>query len=569
MSFRLRALGLLLLVALAATAATAWLTWRQATGQVRESVSAGREETARTTSELYAYGYAHGTWDGISSTVRALSQQTGQRIRVVTDSDVLLADSDALAGRDVRPVSDQPPVLVDPRPRLRLPDGKVPLASVKTTVTAIGEYRNTVAYATCLTRAEAEFTAEPDRLGIPQVITGRKAGQCGKMKQPAGSYAQTLQDHEAASKCVGERKLDECLQRAFNERAAAFAPARLQIRMGVLHESPPSLAAAPAVIVAGGVALAVILGALLLSRTVLRPVRALTGAARGLGDGDLARRVPESGRDEIAELGRVFNRMADSLQGAEERQRRLTSDIAHELRTPLANLRGYLEALRDGVVEPTPDLLDSLHQEAILQQRIVDDLQDLALAEAGALTYHRARLDLRELLATCRTAHRPQAEEAGVAVGLETSPPVYVDGDADRLRQVVSNLVRNALRATAPGGAVTLALNVHDGRAVVEVRDTGVGIRPDDLPHLFDRFWRADAARGRTTGGSGLGLAIARQIVADHDGTIDVASTVGVGTTFTMTLPAVSPGAAMSPRGPASVRGGLPVPPGRGRPASR
>ncbi|MYT72014.1 HAMP domain-containing protein [Streptomyces sp. SID8367] len=295
----------------------------------------------------------------------------------------------------------------------------------------------------------------------------------------------------------------------------------------------------PTVAVAGAVALAAVLAALLLSRAVLRPVRALTAAAHDLGEGDLERRVPASGRDEIAALGRSFNKMADSLQAAEERQRRMTGDIAHELRTPLANLRGYLEALQDGVVEPTPELFDSLHEEAMLQQRIVDDLQDLALAEAGALTYHRSAVDLRELLDLARTAHLAKAEPAGVHLELAATESVWVSADADRLRQVVGNLAGNAIRATPPGGTVTFAACRTGDTAVIRIRDTGRGIPDEHLPHLFDRFWRADPARGRTTGGSGLGLAVARQIVTDHQGTITVESEEGAGTTFTVTLDAV------------------------------
>ncbi|MFI8998545.1 sensor histidine kinase [Streptomyces sp. NPDC053542] len=543
MSFRLRALALLMLVAMAATAATAWLTWRQATRQAADSVTAGRQVVSRITGELYAYGFAHGTWEGISPTVSRLAKDTGQRIWVATEADELLADSDALTGREPRAVSRQPPVLVDPRPTLRLPTDQVPLASVKRTVTAIGEYRAAAAYAACLTRAGAEVTARPNSIGVPRVSTeGKAPAQC---EQPAAaSDPKAARDHAAVQKCAGERRFATCLQRTFDERIGAAAPPRLQVRLGVRDESPPTLAAAPTVAVAVGVALAAILGALLLSRAVLRPIRALTLAARGLGAGELGQRVPVSGRDEIAELGRAFNRMADSLQAGEERQRRLTGDIAHELRTPLANLRGYLEALQDGVVEPTPELLASLHEEAMLQQRIVDDLQDLALAEAGALTYHRADVELRELLETCRTAHRAQAESAGVTLEVAAPERTYTVADADRLRQVVGNLVGNAIRATAPGGTVTLALSSHDGLAVLQVRDTGTGIPEKDLPHLFDRFWRADAARGRATGGSGLGLSIARQIVRDHRGTIEVESTVGVGTVFTVTLPLGSGGVA-------------------------
>ncbi|WP_405518252.1 sensor histidine kinase [Streptomyces canus] len=539
MSFRLRVLGLLMLVAMAATAATGWLTLRQANRQVQESVTAGRQEVSRITGDLRAYGFAHGTWEGLSPTVSRLAKDTGQRIRVATENDVLLADSDALEGRTPRPVSNQPPVLVDPRPLLRIPAGQLPRTSMKLTATAIAQYRAEAVYAACLTRAGAVVTAPPDETGVPRISTERRPEQC---KEPKGAPdPQTPQDLEVIRACESEQQFTTCLQRVFNERVGSAAPPRLVIRLGVRDESAPTLAAAPTMAVAGGVALAAVLGALLLSRAVLRPVRAMTLAAGGLGEGDLGRRVPVSGRDEIAQLGRAFNRMAESIQAVEERQRRLTGDIAHELRTPLANLRGYLEALRDGVVEPTPELLDSLHEEALLQQRIVDDLQDLALAEAGALTYHRVRVDLRELLEAAGTAHRAQADAAGVALRLEAPRPVDVIADADRLRQVVGNLVGNALRATAPGGTVTLALDRHGDLAFLQVRDTGKGIPAEDLPHLFDRFWRADAARGRATGGSGLGLSIARQIVTDHQGTIAVESTVGVGTTFTVTLATTGP----------------------------
>ncbi|MFD5446739.1 sensor histidine kinase [Streptomyces sp. NPDC127100] len=543
MSFRVRVLGLLMLVALTATAATAWLTLRQANRQVRETVSAGQQDVARITGELRAYGLAHGTWDGLSPTVAGLARATGQRVRVATETGVLLADSDALAGRTPRPPSGRPPVLVDPRPVLRVPDGQVPRMVLKQAAAAMADYRATAAYAACLTRAGAEVTTRPDRNGVPRVATGHRPAQC---REPGdgGTDPLTRQDLDALGPCTADGRFAACVRRVFNERVRSAAPPRLEVRVGVRDESPPTLPAAPAVAVAAGVALATVLGALLLSRAVLRPVRAMTLAAGGLGAGDLSRRVPVSGRDEIARLGSAFNRMADSLQAGEEGQRRLTGDIAHELRTPLANLRGYLEALRDGVVEPTPELLASLHEEALLQQRIVDDLQDLALAEAGALTYHPCEVDLRELLDTCRTAHLAQAETARVALELAAPHPVRVTADPDRLRQAVGNLLGNALRATRPGGTVTLALGVRGGRAAVEVRDTGTGIPAEDLPHLFDRFWRADPSRGRATGGSGLGLSIARQIVTDHGGSVEVRSEVGVGTVFTLALPTAPGGPA-------------------------
>jgi two-component system, OmpR family, sensor histidine kinase BaeS len=330
--------------------------------------------------------------------------------------------------------------------------------------------------------------------------------------------------------------LDSCLAQAFTAQIGDVAPVPARVYLGARSDPSSALAAGPLLAAAAGVAAVAIIGTVLLSRRVLRPIDTLTAAAQRLGRGDLTGRVPVRGNDELAELARSFNRMADSLQRGEERQRRLVADVAHELRTPLANLRGYLEALADGVIAPDQDLYASLHEEAVLQQRIVDDLQDLALAEAGNLAYHRVMVDLAELLETCRTAHHARAESAGVSLHV-VAEPVAVHADPDRLRQVVGNLVTNALRATAAGGSVRLVASRTDTQAIVQVVDTGSGIAADAMPHVFDRFWRADAARGRRTGGSGLGLAIARQIVTDHQGTITVASEIGVGTTFTIALP--------------------------------
>ncbi|WP_051844849.1 ATP-binding protein [Streptomyces globisporus] len=547
MSFRLRVFALVLLVAVAATAATAWLTLRQVTGQLRESAAADRQSVARITGELHAYGSTHGTWDGVAATVRALSRETGQRIRVGTGGQGQIADSDTLLGRDPRPGGTAPPLLVDPRPRLALPENFDPGSLTKITGTMIHEYGAGVTYAACLTRAGHTVTVRPGKYGVPVLQDGGKApgapaGSASCARAESAPTAVSRENLAATATCRTTRapELHHCLQRVFTERTAAVGPQPLTVRLGAVDDAGQTLAAGPTALVAAGVAAAALACALLLSRAVLRPVRALTAASRGLGEGDLGRRVPASGKDEIGELGRSFNRMAGSLQDSEERQRRLVGDIAHELRTPLANLRGYLEALQDGVLEADAELLDSLHEEVLLQQRIVDDLQDLALAEAGALTYHRRSLDARELVEACRTAHSARAAAAGVALEVRGAGPgtVRLHGDPDRLRQALGNLVGNAVRHTAPGGGVRLELEERDEKVRIAVRDTGSGIPAADLPHLFDRFWRADAARGRTTGGSGLGLSIARQIVADHHGAVEVASEVGVGSVFTVVLPA-------------------------------
>ncbi|MFF9914412.1 sensor histidine kinase [Streptomyces sp. NPDC013457] len=544
MSFRVRVLALVLLVAVAATVATAWLTLRQATSQLHESAAADRQVAARITGELLRYGQTHGTWDGVAGTVRTLSADTGQRIRIGTADQGQIADSDTVLGREPRPGGTAPPLLVDPRPTLTFPAWDHFPSVAKVTASAIDQYANGVTYAACLTRAGHTVTTRTGHLGVPVFDdAGARGPETGRgdacVRQERIKAGGSDLDAVLACEVVRRDARGACMQRVFHERTDGVAPQPLSVRLGALDEAGDTTpAVGPVVAGAAGVVAAAIVCTLLLSRTVLRPVRALTAASRGLGEGDLGRRVPGAGKDEIAELGRSFNRMAASLQASEERQRRLVGDIAHELRTPLANLRGYLEALRDGVLEPDTELLDSLHEEVLLQQRIVDDLQDLALAEAGALTYHRGELDARELVETCRTAHSALASAAGVRLTADAPGPVRLYGDPGRLRQALSNLVGNAVRHTAPGGGVRLELDERDEMVRIAVRDTGSGIPADDLPRLFDRFWRADAARGRATGGSGLGLSIARQIVADHHGAIEVTSEVGVGTVFTIVLPA-------------------------------
>lgn len=239
---------------------------------------------------------------------------------------------------------------------------------------------------------------------------------------------------------------------------------------------------------------------------------------------------------------RPVRELEDSLHRCAEHQRRIVADVAHELRTPVSTVRGYLEALIDGVVPADKKIFEALHDEAMLQQRIVDDLQDLTLAEAGKLTYHRDVLDVAAVLRSCATAADVATGAAGVRLTVRQIRPVQVNADPDRLRQVLNNLLSNAVRHTPAGGRISLDAGPGDksGKvAVIEFTDTGTGIAPNDLPHVFDRFWRADGDRGHSAGGSGLGLAIARQIIGDHGGTISVSSTLGAGTTFTITLPAV------------------------------
>jgi two-component system sensor histidine kinase BaeS len=241
----------------------------------------------------------------------------------------------------------------------------------------------------------------------------------------------------------------------------------------------------------------------------------------------------------------------------------MVSDVAHELRTPLSNIRGWLEAAEDGLVVPDRALLSSLLDEAVLLQHVIDDLRDLSAADAGELRLHPQVLDLSDLLGQVATAHGGTADAAGVTLITAVAPaapaaaaaqdgartgenrpiPPWAEADPVRLRQAVGNLVSNAIRHTPVGGTVTVrARSVGDGGAEIEVADTGSGISAVDLPRVFDRFWRAEKSRSRQTGGSGLGLSIVRKLVEAHGGAVAAASEPGAGSVFTITVPGREPG---------------------------
>jgi signal transduction histidine kinase len=284
--------------------------------------------------------------------------------------------------------------------------------------------------------------------------------------------------------------------------------------------------------------LAAILVTLVLASGILRPVERLTAAARRLKTGDLSVRVSVDSQDEIGELANAFNAMAGSLAEQEQLRRNMIGDIAHELRTPLTNLRGYLEAARDGLVEPDAGLVDNLYEETMLLQRLVADLQELALVEAGQLALLPQPAALAAIAEQALGILRPQADAKGVALYAEMPadlPPVNVD--PARIGQVLRNLLSNALLHTPAGGTITVLGRAGAGEVSVSVCDTGSGVRPEDLPHVFDRFYRADKSRARQTGGAGLGLAIVKQLVLAHGGSVSASSLPGQGSTFTFTIP--------------------------------
>ncbi|MEW6034617.1 MAG: ATP-binding protein [Chloroflexota bacterium] len=275
-----------------------------------------------------------------------------------------------------------------------------------------------------------------------------------------------------------------------------------------------------------------------LSRRISAPVHALTKAAKRLGQGDFSQRVNVRGKDEVAELGRSFNSMADDLMKAEQLKRNMVSDAAHELRTPLSNIRGYLEAIRDGLAPPEATALGSMYEEVLLLTKLVDDLQDLTLADGGRLELVRQPEDIGEHIRKAAAAMQAQAEVKGVSLKVDVPtglPPC--DIDCQRIGQVLRNLLANAITHTPSGGSIIISARELDCQVEVAVADTGEGIPPEDLPNIFERFYRADRARSRATGGSGLGLTIAKRLVEAHGGKVEVQSELGKGSRFSFTVP--------------------------------
>jgi len=277
---------------------------------------------------------------------------------------------------------------------------------------------------------------------------------------------------------------------------------------------------------------------LVLAGRVLRPIGALTAAARRLERGDLSARTGVTSRDELGDLSHAFDAMAESLERSETLRRQLVTDVAHELRTPLTNLRCQLEAVQDGLLAPDAATWRSLHDETLLLGRLVEDLQVLSLAESGNLPLHRQPVAVAELVDSALAAVHARAASAGVVLRRGPVADAIVDVDPERIGQVLRNLLANAITHTRPGRAVEVSASRDAAWVRLAVRDEGEGIAPDQLPFVFERFWRADASRARATGGAGLGLAIVRRLVEAHGGSVAVTSEQGRGTTFTCTLPA-------------------------------
>ncbi|MBN2007037.1 MAG: HAMP domain-containing protein [Anaerolineae bacterium] len=280
------------------------------------------------------------------------------------------------------------------------------------------------------------------------------------------------------------------------------------------------------------------LATVVISRRMARPLTHLIRASHAVALGDLSARVPAHYTGEIGELAAAFNRMTAALSRADELRRNMTADVAHELRTPLSVIRGKLEGILDGVYPSTPEHLEPILDETRLLTRLVDDLHLLALAEAGQLTLEKRALDVADVLRDSHVNFGPQAGDRGITLALHLPAPLpKVMADWRRVAQIVGNLVTNALRHTPSGGVVTLSATLEGSFVSVAVSDTGSGISSEDMPYIFERFWRGEKSRSRAGGGSGLGLSIAKKLVELHGGTVSATSAVGEGTRICFTLP--------------------------------
>jgi two-component system sensor histidine kinase BaeS len=573
-----RLLAVSIVVAACSIAATAWLAVETTSGAIQQEQGQAISSGNQVYEDLIGYAATHPSWAGVESTVTVLAQETGRRIVLTDQNRRVIVDSEPGG----HPLPDSASAGVDP---LAVDPNLVDAGPDRISPAAVGPYR--------LGQADADFLAglarralacAHERIAAGSIVTtpsGRPrlegpdplvTAQCGQaLNEPVASELAALDQLDGlVDECLGrqhlppvkvaldftwptgagepgpgqtDQRVRDCVTTGRHEQLTPYvAPAALLFvasRGGVSAAAAFDLSADNKVrigLAVGGVLVGTILVTYLAGRRFTRPLRALTAAAQRMRDGDVTARVQVRRRDEIGRLAGAFNDMAASRAQVERLRTDLVSDIAHELRTPLSNIRGWLEAAQDGVSEADAALIESLLEEAMLLHHIVDDLQDLAQADAGTLRLHRETVSAGDLLAQVGAAHRARAAAAGV--DLTSSAPEELDVPADpvRLRQIVDNLVTNAVRHTGTGGSVRMTAFSSGPDVVIEVSDTGTGIAAEDLPRVFDRFWRAEKSRSRQTGGSGLGLAIVRKLAEAHGGGVEVRSGPG-GSVFTVRLP--------------------------------
>ncbi len=552
------------LVAVCSIAATAWLAVQGTSGAIRQQQGQAIASDQEIYDALLELAGTRPIWDSKTDEVIAdLTRRTGRRITLTSDSRV------HIAGHRLDPLPLKASARIDPMsvdPALR-PGG--PIDDRLT-----GPFRVSEAESEAL-RKGAELRREClANTGVPAVVVetpsrrwlvetpdrqnGSAPSRCGDVGAdtivtPTETERAALDDLQRifdtcglkepfllvnaagvpvlSPKSQGGEKAEACLLESRRQQLDQYVapPALLFVsnddgapEIGLTRAGTTQIALA-----AAAVLLLTVLVSFLVATRLVEPLKALTGAAKQMRAGDTRARVKTRTRGEIGEVADAFNEMAEHLDRTERQRKAMISDVSHELRTPVGNIRGWLIATQDGVADLDQELVGSLLEETLLLQHLVDDLQQLALADADQLQLHREQINAADVLDQFTGHDR---------VIVRREPRLDLDADPVRLRQVVGNLVTNALRHSE--NEVVVTGRAEPGQVIIEVADTGTGIAEEDLPHVFDRFWRADSSRSRQTGGSGLGLAIVRNLVELHGGTVEVRSELGAGTTFTLKLPA-------------------------------
>ncbi|MET0425174.1 MAG: HAMP domain-containing sensor histidine kinase [Actinoplanes sp.] len=584
-SLVIRLLATSVLIAVAAIGSTAWLATRTATRAISQEQGRSLTDDKGVYDLLVTYAAGHADWSGVPALIQQRAAKLGRRITLMTEDRQVIVDS----GPGPSLIAARPSAVVDP---LNLDLGLTG-GSQRIDSRVVGPYRLPakekadlrVQAVDCLRKSGVITTLGETLSGRPVLnLTEQNSDTILKCRQQMIDTTAPTEDKALRAlttltgRCLGVKGTGMLYINTDFTVFTVMPPDRNGIGEKLVVPAPSAQAATPAatarvkscleksrrtqlqpyvappallfvtdpdtgadrttftltggnsiriVAVTGAVLLATILVTVLVGRRLVRPLRALTEAA------DQQTPLAVKTRDEIGYLARALNNSTERRDRAEAQRRAMVSDVAHELRTPLTNIRSWLEAAQDDLAPTDAQLLGLLHEEAVLLQHIIDDLGDLAAVDAGTLRVHPEPMYVRDVLERAVDIHRGTAHAAGVRLETVITGEPVVEADAVRLRQVVGNLVSNAIRHTPAGGLVTVA--AHD--RTITVRDTGVGIAAENLPKIFDRFWRADESRSRTTGGSGLGLAIARKLVEAHGGTIEVESEPGRGTLFTVRLP--------------------------------
>ncbi|MER6442981.1 HAMP domain-containing sensor histidine kinase [Streptomyces sp. NPDC001185] len=617
-SLLIRLLAVSALVSVCSITATAWVVLNTTAVVLGKERGQALADDARIYDTLMGWAATHPDWSAVGPTVAQLGRSAGHRVVLTTEDGRMLADSDGDTAHPFQPPHDATATVNPLATDIGLSGGTTGDAQAATTdaqattTTAIdpravgpfrlsakdGQYLNGIAHrlTRCLQQEGIPSHVEVLPSGRPRVVAAGadnggalRASLCPVevLDAPVASESAALStlnglvDSCLRGRGVGAVRLTitgawtqrtrtpppassvaSCLATSRAQQLAPYvAPAAVLFVAsdGRTATTFFDLSAANRLRIAGWAAAVLVITVTVTSLAgfrLVKPLRVLTTAAIRMEGGELSTRVPVRGQDEIARLSAAFNAMSERREQLETVRRAMTNDIAHELRTPVSNLRGWLEAVEDGIARPDADLVASLLGQALQLQHIIDDLRDLAAAEAGELRLSPVPVQVDDLLSTVVRAAKATADAQGVTLRLTADPSTVVDADPVRLRQMVDNPVSNAVRHTPAGGTVTLGASVErreeslpgdlraapygrrrSGFVLLTVSDTGCGIPAEELPHVFDRFWRSEKSRNRQSGGSGLGLAIVRRLAEAHGGTVTVLSTPGEGTAVTLRLP--------------------------------